>query len=173
MEFEDLALPHFDALYGFARRLAGNAQDAEDLVQETYLRAQKNFARFDFGTNLKAWMFRILRNIAIDHLRDRDALQAGQHEPYDDELCHCTSSTERLINAIDLKRALECLPDRFRVVVQLKDIEGFSYEEIADIMNFPVGTVMSRLHRGRRELFEMLGGGTQAGRQKKVVALRQ
>jgi len=117
-------------------------------------------------------MFRILRNIAIDHLRDRDALTAGQHEVLDEELFQTSSSTERLINAIDLKRALECLPDRYRVVVQLKDIEGFNYQEISDIMNFPIGTVMSRLHRGRRELFTMLGG-SQAGQQKKIVTLRQ
>jgi RNA polymerase sigma-70 factor (ECF subfamily) len=173
MHFQDIALPHFQALYNFALHVAGNPQDAEDLVQETYLRAFRKFDQFDYGTNIKAWMFRILRNIAIDNLRKKDALLAGKNEPYDDEFQSVSSPSTNMGNIVDLKNGLAKLPEKYRIVVLLKDVEGFSYQEIADILSFPLGTVMSRLYRGRRELFSLLTGQDHLKTQNKIVMLRQ
>ncbi len=173
MTFQDVAIPHFNSVYNFALTVAANKQDAEDLVQETFLRAYKSFEQFDYGTNIKAWMFRILRNIAIDNFRKADALLVGKNETYEDELFTKGSTTTNLINSIDLKNALNRLPEKYRVIVLLKDVEGFSYQEIADILSFPIGTIMSRLYRGRKELFSLITGGKHGKTQNKIVMLKK
>jgi len=170
-QFTELAMPYMDALYTAAMRLTHNASDAEDLVQETYLRAYRGFEGFRDGTNLKAWMYRILTNTYINIYRAKkrrpneveldgsddfslfhqvgglEAAQAGR-----------SAETELLEQMPDdmVKAALEDLPEQFRLPVLLADVEGFSYKEIAEIMDTPVGTVMSRLHRGRRQLQKRL-----------------
>lgn len=169
-EFERTALPHLDALYGAAHRLTRNPRDAEDLVQDTVLRAYRFWESFERDSNCKAWLFRILTNTFINTYqkkkRSREVLDAAQAEQRatDGVLVHEHSvkqrDPERLLMdqslSDDVARALESLPDDFRVAVVLCDVEGFSYKEIADIMECPVGTVMSRLYRGRRLLKESL-----------------
>jgi RNA polymerase sigma-70 factor (ECF subfamily) len=169
-EFEHLALPHIDALYGAANRMTRNPRDAEDLVQETMLRAYRFWDTFQKDSNCKAWLFRILTNTFINTYqkskRSREVLDAAQAEQRatDGVLVHEQALTQRdpeglLIDRAmsdDVVRALESLPADFRVAVVLCDVEGFSYKEIADIMECPVGTVMSRLHRGRRLLQKAL-----------------
>ncbi len=173
MDFQETALPHFSSLYNFALSICYNSQDAEDLVQETFLRAQKKFDQFDFGTNCKAWMFRILRNIAIDQLKKKDALIAGKNEPFED-LQSCSSNTlERLLDSIDLKKAFSQLSEKYRVIILLKDVEGFSYQEIADILKFPIGTVMSRLYRGRKELFSLLTSESPMKKSVKIMSIKK
>jgi RNA polymerase sigma-70 factor (ECF subfamily) len=154
--FNDIALSHFNALYGFALSLTGVSQDAEDLVQETYLRAYQKFDQFEFGTSCKAWLFKIMRNIAIDQIRKKDPLLATGNEPCDDEIAYTNVIVDYLQCTIDIKRAFSGLPSKYRIVVLLKDIEGFTYQEIAEILNFPIGTVMSRLSRGRKALKSIL-----------------
>jgi RNA polymerase sigma-70 factor (ECF subfamily) len=150
--FNDIALSHFSALYGFALAITGVSQDAEDLVQETYLRAYDKFDRFELGTNCKAWMFKIMRNIAIDQIRKKDPLLAIGNETWDDAFACTNVKADHLTYPIDIKSAFSRLPSKYRIVVLLKDIEGFTYSEIAEILNFPIGTVMSRLYRGRKSL---------------------
>jgi RNA polymerase sigma-70 factor (ECF subfamily) len=164
-EFELQALPHTDALYGTALRMTRNDRDAEDLVQDTLLRAYRFFHKFERGTNCKAWLFKILTNTFINRYhkgrRDREIAQtaadeAATQEILSAEVTHATRDPEgalasRLLSD-DVVRALEALPADFRLAVLLCDVEEFSYKEIADIMDCPVGTVMSRLFRGRRLL---------------------
>lgn len=157
--FEAEAVPLLPRLRVAALRLTRNHADAEDLLQETYLRAYRGFARFERGTNLTAWLYRILRNTFINGYRKR------QNEPIivsddswhvDPARGHVEASAEAtVINSIAderLTQALAALPERNRRVVLLYDVEGFSYREIAEIVGIPRGTVMSRLHRGRRAL---------------------
>jgi RNA polymerase sigma-70 factor (ECF subfamily) len=166
--FERDVLPLLPNLYGAALRLTRNPSDAEDLLQETYLRAFRGFAGFQEGTNLRAWMYRILTNTFINTYRKR------QREPVtvaDDELedwylydrlgesgVEASAESEVLerIPDEDVQRALEGLPENFRMAVLLADVEGFSYKEIAEILDIPIGTVMSRLHRGRKALQKAL-----------------
>ena len=165
-EFEREALPHVDALYGTAVRLTRNERDAEDLVQDALLRGYRFFHKFERGTNCKAWLFKILTNTFINRYhkarRDKElALAAATEEavakdilPY--EVSHAARDPEgalasRLLSD-EVQRALEAVPADFRLAVILCDLEEFSYREIADIMDCPVGTVMSRLYRGRRLL---------------------
>lgn len=163
-EFEELALPHLDALYAMALRLTRNARDAEDLVQDTLLRAYRFFHNFERGTNCKAWLFKVLANVFNsgyrNRSREREILSRAEEEGALAGAPEGPPSPEtevlRRSTAAELQRALDALPQDFRLAVVLCDLEEFSYREIADIMGCPVGTVMSRLHRGRRLLREAL-----------------
>lgn len=164
---QEEALTHIDALYRTAVRMSGNPTDAEDLVQETYLRAFRSLDQFQAGTNLRAWLFKILTNAFINDYRKRSrrprSTSLDNVEDYylyahliDSGIQPSTSGPEEEVLAgitdESVIRALEALPDDFRQVVLLADVEGFAYREIAEIMSIPVGTVMSRLHRARRRL---------------------
>jgi RNA polymerase sigma-70 factor (ECF subfamily) len=169
--FADQATPFMAQLYTAALRMTRNAADAEDLVQETYLRAFRGFGRFEEGTNLKAWLYRILTNAYINSYRAKqrrpdeteldegedlylfrrlgglEAVEAGRSA--EDELMNYFAEAE-------VKAAVEALPESFRMAVLLADVEGFSYKEIAEMLDIPIGTVMSRLHRGRKALQKQL-----------------
>jgi RNA polymerase sigma-70 factor, ECF subfamily len=169
--FADQAMEFMPSLYSAALRMTRNPSDAEDLVQETYLRAYRGFGGFREGTNLKAWLYRILTNTFINTYRakkrrpdqvDLDDVEdfyifrrLGGLEAADAER---TAETEALAALPDdeVKQALESIPEQFRMAVILADIEGFSYKEIAEILDVPIGTVMSRIHRGRRQLQKLL-----------------
>jgi RNA polymerase sigma-70 factor, ECF subfamily len=166
---EEQALEHIDALYRTALRLTRNPADAEDLVQETYLRAFRFRDRFLAGSNLRAWLFKILTNAAISRFRhtSHESGDASLDEMDESDLYarisadggHGESAEDELLNAvldIDVRQAIDDLPDPFRLAVVLSDVEGFSYKEIADMLEVPLGTVMSRLFRGRRILRKRL-----------------
>lgn len=167
--FEQEALPLLDQLYGGALRMTRNPQDAEDLLQETYLKAYKAFGSFKEGTNLKAWLYRIMTNTYINTYRkkQRQPAQTPTEEITDYQL-YTTSShdstglrsaeVEALQNMPNgrISEAMNQLSDDYRMVVYYADIEGLAYKEIAEIMDTPLGTVMSRLHRGRKQLRELL-----------------
>ena len=169
--FADSAMEHMSALYSAALRMTRNPADAEDLLQETYLKAYRSYGTFQEGTNLKAWLYRILTNTYINAYRakKRRPEQTDVEDVEDLYLYHRLggleaaaagrSAEEEVLERFtddDVKSALESLPDNFRMAVLLADVEGFSYKEIAEIMDVPIGTVMSRLHRGRRALQKAL-----------------
>ena len=166
--FEAQAMPLLPDLYRAALRLTRNPADAEDLVQEAYLRAYRGFHQFEQGTNLKAWLYRILTNqfINVYRKRQREPQTVPEEEIEDWYLYNRLareapdSSAEALVLESmpdeDVQAAVEALPEQFRAAVLLADVEGFSYKEIAEILDIPIGTVMSRLHRGRRALEKAL-----------------
>jgi RNA polymerase sigma-70 factor (ECF subfamily) len=171
--FSDLAMQHMPALYTTALRITRNSADAEDLVQETFLKAYRAFDRFEEGTNLKAWLYKILTNTFINSYRaaKRRPEKADVEDVEDLYLYHRLddlqmagtgrSAEDELFDRItddDVKQAIESLPEVFRIAVLLADVEGFSYKEIAEITDVPIGTVMSRIHRGRRALQKALAG---------------
>jgi RNA polymerase sigma-70 factor (ECF subfamily) len=163
-------LPLLDSLYASALRMTRNPADAEDLVQETMLRAYRSFDRFEEGTNLKAWLFRIMTNayintyrkkqrepkkVSADEIEDFDLYQELKN--HDDQFSQTPERIvlDSLVDS-DITDAIDDLPDQFRMAVVLSDVEGFSYAEMAEIMDVPLGTVMSRLHRGRKALQKRL-----------------
>ncbi|HEU5084823.1 MAG TPA: sigma-70 family RNA polymerase sigma factor [Acidimicrobiales bacterium] len=169
--FAEQAMPHMDSLYGAALRMTRNPAEAEDLVQETFLKAYRGFGGFQDGTNLKAWLYRILTNTYINIYRSK------QRRPDETDLAEVEDlylyrrlgglegatagrSAEdellELFSEAEVKEAVESLPENFRMAVLLADVEGFAYKEIADILDIPIGTVMSRLHRGRKALQKQL-----------------
>lgn len=169
--FEELAMPLLDQLYGAALRMTRNPADAEDLVQEAYAKAFQGFDSFKPGTNFRAWMHRILTNAYINHYRrrQRQPAQYPTEEITDWQLASAaehTSSGLRSaeVEAMDLlpddeiRDALSQLPEEFRMAVYYADVQGLPYKEIAEIMDTPMGTVMSRLHRGRKQLRDLLAG---------------
>jgi RNA polymerase sigma-70 factor, ECF subfamily len=166
--FERDAMPLLPSLYSAALRLTRNPADAEDLLQEAFLRAYRGFSGFEEGTNLKAWMYRILTNAFINTYRkkQREPVTVQDEDIADwylyDKLgaagAEASAESEVLDKIPDeeVQRALEALPEGFRMAVLLADVEGFSYKEIAEILEIPIGTVMSRLHRGRKALQKAL-----------------
>ena len=169
--FAEDAMPLMDGLYSAAMRMTRNAADAEDLVQETYLKAYRAYERFEVGTNLKAWMYRILTNSYINDYRKKQ--RRPDESDIDDvedlflyrrlggaETATLSRSAEDelmdLFGEDEVKVALEDLPEHYRLPIVLADVEVFAYKEIAEILDVPIGTVMSRLHRGRKQLQKRL-----------------
>ncbi len=166
-DFEQQTLPHMEILYNYALRMTGNKEDAKDLLQETFLKAYRFWDKFEQGTNLRAWLFRIMKNTYINVYRkeakEPDKVDYNDIENYYDLIRDQNSDDNDLQTKIfgqllddDVSKALESLPEEFRTVVILCDIEGLSYEEIAEFSQIPVGTVRSRLHRGRKLLYAKL-----------------
>jgi RNA polymerase sigma-70 factor (ECF subfamily) len=168
-DFKNAELPFRDQLYKTALRLTRSAEDAEDLLQETYLKAYRHYASFQPGTNLKAWLFKILKNTFINEYRRRKQTPAQVdfaefEETFESAVIATDASANRtpeeeLMEAsldAEVRTSLVALPHNYKVVVLLADIEGYAYKEIADILAIPVGTVMSRLYRGRRLLEKAL-----------------
>jgi len=161
MDFRQAALDHLDALYGFAMVLTRNPTEAEDLVQETYLRAARAFGRLVPDSNLKSWLFAIMRNIRLNQLRHEqsgpqfveiDAEEESRWQWLDQNSLDPYTAFVQKVEQEQVRSAIERLPIRYREVIVLRDIEGFSYQQIAGILQCPAGTVMSRLGRAREQL---------------------
>lgn len=166
-DFEEEIIPHLDAMYNFALRLTSDPNDAEDLVQDTIVKAFRFFSSYEKGTNAKAWLFRILKNSYINNYRKKSK-QPNQVD-YDEvssfyetiraDRTDTSDLEDRMFRELiddDISNALEELPEDFRTVVLLCDVEGFTYEEIANMLDVPIGTIRSRLHRGRNLLKSQL-----------------
>ncbi len=176
-EFEAVAMPFVDSLYNTALRMTRNAEDAEDLVQEAYLKAYKYYDKFQPGTNFKAWLFKILKNTFINSYRKKQRIppqsdfaeieDAFENQVRDDVAPAVKSPEQELLEGVldeDVQRAIDELPEDYRMAIVLADLEGFSYKEIAEILEVPLGTVMSRLYRGRKLLeAAMLGYAREHG----------
>ncbi len=190
IRFERDALVFTDQLYAAALRYTKNPEDARDLVQDTFLKAFTSFHQFEEGTNLRAWLYRVLTTTFINTYRkDQRRPQVAQAELEDWQLAEAQSHTSDLGKSAeaealenlpdnDIKRALQEIPEEFRMVVYLADVEGFSYKEIAEIVGIPAGTVMSRLSRGRKQLREKLADyaaelGYSVATSKKAIAARE
>ncbi len=169
IRFERDALQYVDQLYSAAMRMTRNPQDAEDLVQEAYTKAYSAFHQYKPGTNLKAWLYRILTNTYINIYRkkQRQPQQANTDTVEDWQMAQAAEHTSTGLRSAeaealdhlpdnDVKEALQQIPEEFRLAVYFSDVEGFAYKEIAEILNIPIGTVMSRLHRGRKLLRGLL-----------------
>jgi RNA polymerase sigma-70 factor, ECF subfamily len=176
--FEREALPQMDMLYNYALRMTNNAQDADDLVQETYLKAYRFWGSYEEGTNIKAWLFRIMKNSYINRYRketkEPDTVDYDDVKDFYSNVRHESTASIDLQETMfgnllddDVSKAIAALPEEFRTVVILCDIEGLSYEEIAEFVDCPLGTVRSRLHRGRRLLREQL---VEYGKKRGYVA---
>lgn len=168
-DFESQALPYLDPLYNMAYRLTRNAHDAQDLVQETYLKAYRYYAKFEEGTNLKAWLFKIMKNTFINGYRKQqnrplesafsDIEDAFEGSVREDATQGIRDPEQQYLARVldgDVQQALDDLPTEYRMVILLVDLESFTYKEAAAILDVPVGTVMSRLYRGRRLLEKAL-----------------
>jgi RNA polymerase sigma-70 factor (ECF subfamily) len=161
-EFEREALPHMSLLYNYSLRMTNSPADAEDLLQETYLKAYRFWDKYEKGTNIRAWLFRIMKNSYINRYRKEtkepdfvDYNEVAEFAPLAREFAGGASGVQEAFGNLlddDVSEAISSLPDDFRTVVILCDIEGLTYEEIADFVECPVGTVRSRLHRGRKLL---------------------
>lgn len=162
-DFNEEIIPHLDALYNFALRLTSDPNEAEDLVQDTVVKAYRFFSSYEKGTNAKAWLFRILKNSYINNYRKKS--KKPQQVDYDEvstfyetvraERTDTSDLEDKMYRELmddDITGALEQLPEDFRTVVLLCDVEGFTYEEIANMLDVPIGTIRSRLHRGRNLL---------------------
>jgi RNA polymerase sigma-70 factor, ECF subfamily len=167
IDFEKEALPHMNALYNFALRMTGDADDADDLVQETYLKAFRFFDKFEKGTNAKAWLFRILKNSYINEYRkvkkEPNKVDYDDIENFYENIKSADVKSNHMVEDVfnnllddEISSAISSLPEDFRTVIILSDIEGFTYEEIADFVDCPIGTVRSRLHRARKMLYVRL-----------------
>lgn len=174
-DFNEEILPHLDALYNFGLRLTADPNDAEDLVQDTIVKAYRFFSSYEKGTNAKAWLFRILKNSYINNYRrkskkpqevDYDEV-ATFYETVRDERTDTSDLEDKMFRELiddDLSRALDSIPEDFRTVVLLCDVEDFTYEEIANMLDVPIGTIRSRLHRGRNLLkAELMEYATKRG----------
>lgn len=166
-DFEKEAVPHMDAVYNFALRMTGDEDDADDLVQETFMKAFRFFDKFERGTNCRAWLFRIMKNSYINDYRkqkaepdkvDYEDVQNFYEKIKSDEIDSKHFEPDAFSNLLDdeISKAITELPEDFRTVIILSDIEGFTYDEIADFVDVPVGTVRSRLHRARKMLYTQL-----------------
>lgn len=166
-EFDREAIPHMDILYNYALRMTANPDDANDLVQETFLKAYRFWDKYEKGTNIRAWLFRIMKNSYINRYRketkEPETVDYNDIQNFYNTIRYESSDSNDLQEKIfgglledDVARAIESLPEDFRTVVILCDIEGLSYEEIADFVDCPIGTVRSRLHRGRKMLRDKL-----------------
>jgi len=166
-DFEREAIPHMDALYNFALKLSGDSDDANDLLQETYMRAFRFFDKFEKGTNCKAWLYRIMKNLYINSYKKKTSgpLKVDYEEienfyenikPSNTDDAHLEREIFDSLLDDEVSQALATLPEDFRTVIILSDIEGYTYEEIAEFVDCPIGTVRSRLHRARKMLFTKL-----------------
>lgn len=156
-EFEAAAMPHLNDLFRTAARVVGNRTEAEDLVQETYLQAWKSFDRFEVGTNCRAWLFKILFHLIAHHRRRNYRFSVvSESEDVIQDLVAYEPPVPQHITDEDVLTSLERVPQHYREVILLADVDGFAYKEIAEILSIPQGTVMSRLNRGRKMLREEL-----------------
>lgn len=168
-EFEKLALPHIDSLYNLALRLSKNPAEAEDLVQETFLQAYRSFHQFKEGTNCRAWLCKILYNLYINIYRKShrgpqweslEEVRPQYHSLISQEKSSISANPEEVLlrksTAEEVRRALDDLLEEYRLVIILSDIDGLNYKEIAEVTDSPMGTIMSRIHRGRKQLREIL-----------------
>ena len=180
LEFEQEAVPHMDILYNYALRMTSNSDDAHDLVQETFLKAYRFWDKYEKGTNIRAWLFRIMKNSYINRYRketkEPETVDYNDIQNFYNTIRYESADPNDLQQQIfgglledNVARAIESLPEDFRTVVILCDIEGLSYEEISDFVHCPIGTVRSRLHRGRKMLrTKLLSYAAERGYVQKV-----